>query len=173
MIVHKAHFFSTSAAEFEPRQYSWVSETIFNERGDPEKYQSGPLNKNHLLALAEYPQGKKQHLTTGEKRKLYKLTIMNGKRSMLGSCAWIPLMECFLLFARRPQASTRSAWTTKGVGDRNRATEHLRQHANSKWHRDAAASAAMAKQADPRKFYPTKNTRYTVQYWICSVQVPH
>ena len=48
----------------------------------------------------------------------------------------------------RPPAGTRGAWTTKGVGDWNHATELLKQHADSKWHRDAAASAAMAKQAE-------------------------
>ena len=48
----------------------------------------------------------------------------------------------------KPPAGTRGAWTTKGVVDWNHATELLKQHADSKWHRDAAVSAAMAKQAE-------------------------
>ena len=48
----------------------------------------------------------------------------------------------------RPPAGTRGAWTTKGVNDLNHATELLKHHADSKWHRDAAAYAAMAKQAE-------------------------
>ena len=48
----------------------------------------------------------------------------------------------------KPSAGTRGVWTTKGMVDWNHATELLKQHADSKWHRDAAVSAAMAKQAE-------------------------
>ena len=48
----------------------------------------------------------------------------------------------------KPSTGTRGAWTTKGIVDWNHATELLKQHADSMWHRDAAVSAAMAKQAE-------------------------
>ena len=45
-------------------------------------------------------------------------------------------------------AGCRYAWTTKGVKDWNHATELLKQHMCSQWHKDAAVTAAMAEQAE-------------------------
>ena len=119
---------------------------------------------------AEYPQEpqrKKQHLTAGEKRKLYKanLTFIKGlgKGVSLGHLyESSPADGLFCAICQRwgkPPAGTRGAWTMKGVVDWNHATELLKQHADSKWHRDAAAYAAMAKQA---------NGGNTVLYLQCS-----
>lgn len=47
-----------------------------------------------------------------------------------------------------PPAGTRGAWTTRGIRDWNHGTELLRQHGQSKWHREAVTTAAMAQQAD-------------------------
>ena len=47
-----------------------------------------------------------------------------------------------------PPAGSRGAWTIRGVTDWNHATELLKQHAGSQWHRKAAATAAMAHQAE-------------------------
>ena len=45
-------------------------------------------------------------------------------------------------------AGCRGAWTTRGVKDWNHATELLKQHMHSQWHRDAAVTAAMAEQVE-------------------------
>ena len=45
-------------------------------------------------------------------------------------------------------AGCRGAWTTRGVKDWNHATELLKQHMRSQWHRDAVVTAAMAEQAE-------------------------
>ena len=47
-----------------------------------------------------------------------------------------------------PPAGSRGAWSTRGVTDWNHATELLKQHADSQWHRHAAATAAMAQQLE-------------------------
>ena len=47
----------------------------------------------------------------------------------------------------RPSATARGAWTVKGVTDWNHATEMLKQHNDSKGHKDGAISARMAVQA--------------------------
>ena len=46
-------------------------------------------------------------------------------------------------------AGSRGAWTIRGMDWR--ATKLLEQHADSQWHRDAAAAAAMEEQAERRK----------------------
>ncbi len=51
----------------------------------------------------------------------------------------------------KPPAGSRGAWTTRGIMDWNHATELLKQHADSQWHRDAAAATAMAEQAERGK----------------------
>ena len=48
-------------------------------------------------------------------------------------------------------AGCRGAWKTRRITDWNHATELLKQHADSQWHRDAAAAAAIAEQAERGK----------------------
>ena len=43
--------------------------------------------------------------------------------------------------------SARGSWTTKGVTDRNHASEMLKHHNISKGHKEGAISARMAEQA--------------------------
>ena len=50
-----------------------------------------------------------------------------------------------------PPAGSRGAWKTRGITDCNHGTELLKQHADSQWHRDAAATAVMARQAESGK----------------------
>ena len=102
----------------------------------------------------EEPQRKKQHLTAGEKKKLYKANL-SFKKEWEKKYPWVNCMNptdgMFCAICQKwgkPSAGTRGAWTTKGIVDWNHATELLKQHADSKWHRDAAVSAAMAKQAE-------------------------
>ena len=47
----------------------------------------------------------------------------------------------------RPSATARGAWTVKGMTDWNHATENLKQHNESKGHKEGALSARMAEQA--------------------------
>ena len=48
----------------------------------------------------------------------------------------------------KPPAKSRGGWTTRGITDWNHASELLKQHADSLWHGDAAATAAMAQQVE-------------------------
>ena len=55
-------------------------------------------------------------------------------------------MECTVVCAK-VLAGHQHAWTVKGVTDWNHATEMLKQHNDSKGHKDAAISVRMAEQA--------------------------
>ena len=58
-------------------------------------------------------------------------------------------MFCKLCQKRgNPPPTARAAWTSRGVKDWNRATEQLREHNQSKWHRDAIIHARMAEQGE-------------------------
>ena len=46
---------------------------------------------------------------------------------------------------------SKGAWKTGGITGRNHGTELLKQHADSYWHRDAAATALMERQAESGK----------------------
>ena len=48
-------------------------------------------------------------------------------------------------------AGSRCAWKTRVITDWNHGTEPLKQHADSQWHRDAVATAVMARQAESGK----------------------
>ena len=48
-------------------------------------------------------------------------------------------------------SGSRGAWKTRGITDWNHGTELLKQHADSQWHRDAAATAVMARQVESGK----------------------
>ena len=52
---------------------------------------------------------------------------------------------------RNAPAGSRGAWKTRGITDWNHGNELLKQHADSQWHRDAAATAVMARQAERGK----------------------
>ena len=94
------------------------------------------------------PQRKKQHLT--EKKKEYKAT-----KEWKNKYSWVACsnpgegMSCGTCrkWGKCPPGS-KGALTTRGMVDWNHATELLRQHADSQWHRDLAATAAMAEQVD-------------------------
>ena len=45
-------------------------------------------------------------------------------------------------------ATARGVWTTRGIKDWNHATELLKLHSQSKWHRDSVVFARMAEQAE-------------------------
>ena len=97
-------------------------------------------------------------------------TKRNGKRNIPGSLVRILVMVCFMKYPwvtckdpsddmfcetclkwGNPPAGSRGAWKTRGITDWNHGTELLKQHADSQWHRDAAATAVMARQAESGK----------------------
>ena len=51
----------------------------------------------------------------------------------------------------KPSSGSRGAGKTREITDWNHDTELLKQHADSQWHRDAAATAVMARQAESGK----------------------
>ena len=58
-------------------------------------------------------------------------------------------MFCKLCQKRgNPPSTARGAWTTRGIRDWNHATEQLKEHSLSKWHRDALIHARMAEQRE-------------------------
>ena len=58
-------------------------------------------------------------------------------------------MFCKLCQKRgNPPSTARGAWTTRGIRDWNHATEQLKEHSLSKWHRDALIHARMAEQGE-------------------------
>ena len=58
------------------------------------------------------------------------------------------MMACFVILTRSMDvpAGCRGDWTTRGVKDWNHATELLKQHIHSQWHRDVAVSAVLELQ---------------------------
>ena len=108
---------------------------------------------------AEEPRRKKQHvdITASEKKKLYKAKL-SYKKDWEERYPWLSCndpskgMFCSTCLKwGKPPAGSRGAWTTRGITDWNHATELLKQHTESQWHRDAAATAAMAEQAERGK----------------------
>lgn len=102
------------------------------------------------------PQKKKQHvgMTASEKKKLYKAKL-TYKKEWEAKYPWVccidPSLGMFCGICQKlgkNPAGSRGAWTSRGINDWNHATELLKQHGDSTWHRDAAATAAMAEQAD-------------------------
>ena len=51
----------------------------------------------------------------------------------------------------KPSSGIKRCMETRGITDWNNGTELLKQHADSQWHRDAAATAVMARQAESGK----------------------
>ena len=137
MRVYQAHdqnSYLVSTAAFQSRiSHEYVSKAAFIcEKGNPVRHKSCPLIKTHHIAPPKHQntqKRKKQHLTAGEKWKLYKAILLskgNGKRSIPGS--WVicknPGMFCAICQKwRKPSAGTRGAWTTKAVVDWSHATK--------------------------------------------------
>ena len=92
-----------------------------------------------------------------EKKELYKAKL-SYKKNWETKYPWVYCNNAsegmFCSICKRwgkPPAGSRGAWTTRGITDWNHATELLKQHADSQWHRNAAAMAAMAEQAEKGK----------------------
>ena len=102
-----------------------------------------PLEKKHDVSVI---------ITTS--KKLYKAKLSYKKKWEI-HYAWLRCpdsndgMFCntFQKYGNAP-ARCRGAWTTRGLKDWNHATELLKQHMRSQWHRDVVVTAAMAEQAE-------------------------
>ena len=88
-----------------------------------------------------------------EKRQLYK-SHLSYKKEWEKTYPWVycnnPKDGMFCRVCQdfgRPSATARGAWTVKGMTDWNHATENLKQHNESKGHKEGALSARMAEQA--------------------------
>ena len=111
---------------------------------------------------SEESQRKKQCVEVEEtgsqkKKKLYKAKL-SYKKDWETKYPWVYCNNAsegmFCSICKRwgkPPAGSRGAWTTRGITDWNHATELQKQHADSQWHRNAAAMAAMAEQAEKGK----------------------
>ena len=87
-----------------------------------------------------------------KKRKLYKARL-SYKKEWEQKYPWVYCddpkqgMFCKLCQKRGIAPSTaRGAWTTRGIQDWNHATEELKEHSQSKCHRDAVIHARIAEQ---------------------------
>jgi hypothetical protein len=129
----------------------------FKRKGD--ELQSSESLESEASSLSEESQRKKQHIdvTASQKKKLYKAKL-SYKKDWETKYPWVYCNDAregmFCGTCKRwgkPPAGSRGAWTTRGIMDWNHATELLKQHADSQWHRDAAAAAAMAEQAERGK----------------------
>ena len=105
--------------------------------------------------VAQEPQRKKQcvELPVSQKKKLYKAKL-SYKKDWKTKYPWVccndPSEGMFCGTCQkwgRCPAVSRGEWTTRGITNWNHATELLKQHADSQWHRDAAATAAMTEQS--------------------------
>ena len=97
---------------------------------------------------------KKQHLTPCEKKSIYKAKLSYQKK-WEKKYPWVTCkdpgdgMFCeTCLKWGNPPAGSRGVWKTRGITDWNHGTELLKQHADSQWHRYAAATAVMARQTE-------------------------
>ena len=57
------------------------------------------------------------------------------------------MTACFVRYARSAVRS-RGAWVTRSITDWNHATGIVKKYAAVRWHKDAAATAVMAKQSE-------------------------
>ena len=96
-------------------------------------------------------------LTPCEKKRIYKAKL-SYKKEWEKKYPWVTCkdpsdgMFCeTCLKWGNPPAGSRGAWKTRGITDWNHGTELLKQHADSQWHRDAAATAVMARQVESGK----------------------
>ena len=89
-----------------------------------------------------------------QQKKVYKARL-TYRKEWIEKYPWVYCndpqegMFCKLCQKRgNPPPTARGAWTSRGVKDWNHATEQLREHSQSKWHRDAIIHARMAEQGE-------------------------
>ena len=133
-------FFSRKRTSGDLSESSTDQEASITSSQTPEHYQE--------------PQRKKQHITASEKKKAYKGKL-SFRKEWEKKYPWVTCKDpgdgMFCSVCQKwgkPPAGSRGAWTSKGVVDWNHATELLKQHADSQWHRDSAVVAAMAQQSE-------------------------
>ena len=94
----------------------------------------------------------KHSMSKSEKKKAYKAKL-SYRKQWESKYPWVYCtdiaqgMFCKLCQQKvNPPATARGAWTSRGMKDWNHATELLKLHNESSWHRDAVVYSRMAEQ---------------------------
>jgi len=117
--------------------------------------QQVPSDEEQDKELEPPPQKKRKSLLASEKKKIYKAKL-SYKKEWETKYPWIickdPNEGMFCGICKKwGSPGSRGAWSTRGITDWNHASELLKQHAESQWHRNAAVTAGMAQQVESSK----------------------
>ena len=118
-----------------------------------DKHTSKPARDQQSMA---YSASTSKQLTKAEKKKMYKSHLTYNPK-WEDKYGWLycnnPGDGMFCRVCQEsgtPPQSAKGAWTTRGMKDWNHATEILKNHNTSQWHRDAITVSRMAEQAKKR-----------------------
>ena len=116
---------------------------------DTSEKESRDGDGRHISQVGE-PSRKKPNTSIQEKKKMYKAQL-SYKSDWEKQYPWVQCkdpkdgMFCTTCIKwGNPPPSAKGGWTSRGIVDWNHATELLKQHVNSKWHKDAAVAGIMA-----------------------------
>lgn len=107
----------------------------------------------HISKPSDLQCSQTESSTKAAKKKVYK-SKLTYRRQWESTYPWVHCsdpekgMFCYICQKYgKPPANARGAWTSRGIADWNHATEMLKLHNDSKWHKDAAMAARMAEQS--------------------------
>ena len=110
---------------------------------------SQPATKSQALDCQATSTPKDKQTTKAEKKKLYK-SRLGYKKEWEYNYSWVcctdPAKGMFCQDHGKAPLTAKGGWTSWGICDWNHATELLKLHNDTKWHKDAAVDARMAKQ---------------------------
>ena len=129
------------------------SEASSGEESDVEKHEG-----ESSLVLADDPAvppaKRKKHSSVSEKKKQYKAKL-SYKKAWEKNHPWLQCtnpqegMFCTICMKwGKPPPSTKGGWTARGISDWNHASELIKQHESSRWHKDSVFTARMAQQCE-------------------------
>ena len=140
------------------RKHSLEPPSTADQVEDDSEVHSEPPSKVQAIQLEDMEaqdisQPKGKSLSKATKKKMYK-SHLSYRKEWEKTYSWVYCtdpekgMFCRLCqnFGKTP-VTARGAWTSRGINDWNHATELLKLHNNSKWHKDGAIAARMAEQA--------------------------
>ncbi len=119
-----------------------------------EEAQSSSEELEHLPEEIPPPAKKRKCLSSSDKKQQY-ISRLSFRTEWQSKYPWVTCtdsnkgMFCSLCLKwGKPPAGSRGAWTTRGITKWKHATEVLKSHSESQWHKDAAITASMAKQTE-------------------------
>ncbi len=119
-----------------------------------EEAQSSSEELEHLPQEIPPPAKKRKCLSSSDKKQQY-ISRLSFRTEWQSKYPWVTCtdsnkgMFCSLCLKwGKPPAGVRGAWTTRGITKWEHATEVLKSHSESQWHKDAAITASMAKQTE-------------------------